>query len=548
MIKKAIEDQLYKLQRSGTGELVNVVDKYVRPYIVGRYDLIGLEWDAATEDIIVVYVGKQKPRPDHVVVHGHDVPIDVLTGNLTTDGDSQPRPDHVVVHGHDVPIDVLTGNLTSDGDSPAEIPRLFETPEEMPLKPVPVRTVDVTPGNLSKIEHIVVLMQENRSFDHVLGYLSRDGMLPRRNLTRGDESEGRQPPQTDVEGLLPGDNQRDMNVFQNHEYRSTRSHATAWPSYSLPGPYHGADAVTRQVSDRMKDFVMEWARHIPGGTFEEHQLVMNYMTDAELPTYGALTREFAICDCWHCSHLGGTLPNRFISLTGDFSRDSFGSPEVQNPDLLEFAPLEAPTFFDHLTAHGVKWKLFEHGYSMLRLVRNFTFDETNIAGFDDEFEAVVAAGLPPVTFIEPDYIETPTGISNDDHAPADMINGQRLIARIMKALLANKEQWAKTLFIITYDEHGGFYDHVEPPTHVETKNPDGSVTQTPIPPLSVGEPRLGVRVPGFVISPWHPGRERGRQGQRLARAVRSHVDPGDDPAPVLRSQGAVHGRAVGRGQ
>ena len=74
----------------------------------------------------------------------------------------------------------------------------------------------------------------------------------------------------------------------------------------------------------------------------ELQLIMNYLTDAELPAYGALTREFAICDRWFCSHIGGTLPNRFISLTGDLSEDIYGSPEAENPDLANgFAPLEA---------------------------------------------------------------------------------------------------------------------------------------------------------------------------------------------------------------
>jgi phospholipase C len=331
--------------------------------------------------------------------------------------------------------------LVSDGDSqpqPPDAPRLFETPEEMPLEPVTHTVVDVTPGALSKIEHIVVLMQENRSFDQVLGYLSRDGMVPRDQLLNGDPNASvvREPRQDHVEGLIPETNPpnphpRDAMTFANHQYRSKRRTETGWPSYTLPGPYHGADSVGRQVADNMKGFVADYARH--ADRIQDRQLIMDYLTDAELPAYGALTREFAICDHWFCSFLGGTLPNRFISLTGDFSRDIYGSPEVTNPDLLGFYPLETPTFFDHLTKHGVQWKLFEHGYSMLRLIRNYTFDETNLASFDADFEAAVAAGLPPVTFIEPDYIETPTTISNDDHAPADMINGQRLIARIMKA-------------------------------------------------------------------------------------------------------------------
>ncbi|MBW8743708.1 MAG: hypothetical protein JF628_05090 [Sphingomonas sp.] len=493
-IKRAIEHAIWTAQFSDTGG--NMVNDYVRPYIVGHYDLYRLGWDPEQEDVLVSYVGRQVPPAAEAGPTSHHGPVGPTTGGTNT------------------------GDGTSTGGGGEPRPRLFNTPDEMPLPPVqPQRTVDVSPGNLSKIEHIVVLMQENRSFDHILGYLSRDGMLQRENPATGEGPEHREPAQAQVDGLLPGDNARDVNRYDNVDYRSTRRTTTAWPSYALPGPFHGAACVTKQVSDGMGDFVKEWARHIPS-TYQpgpnepvdptgKHplQLVMDYLTDAELPAYGELTREFAICDRWHCSHLGGTLPNRFISLTGDFSRDIYGAPDVENPELKGFFPLEMPTFFDHLTAAGVPWKLFEHGYSTLRLVRNYTFDEQNIESFRGGFEAAVEAGLPPVTFIEPDYIEAPGGINNDDHAPSDMANGQRLVAEIMKALLAenNQDRWAKTLFIITYDEHGGFYDHVQPPTHVETHNPDGSVTQVPIPPLSVGEPRLGVRVPAFIISPLIPG-------------------------------------------
>jgi phospholipase C len=529
-VKTAVEDGIRNAQVADDG--TNMINDYAKPYIVGHYDLYGLGWDASNGDIVVSYVGKQQPPPPvHTGSGGHHGPLGTGGGVIFTGGSN-------------------TSN-TGEGNDDGPRPLLFDTPGEMPMAaPTPQRTVDVTPGNLSKIEHIVVLMQENRSFDHLLGYLSRDGMLPRDKLLAGEDAQhlqSREPAHANVEGLLPGDNDRDVNAYNGVDYRSTRRFTTAWPSYALPGPYHGAGPVTKQVSDGMKDFVQEWARHANSVPYQpdpqeppdptgKHplQLVMDYMSDAELPAYGALTREFAICDRWHCSHLGGTLPNRFISLTGDFSRDVYGAPDVENPDLKGFYPLEAPTFFDHLTAHGVKWKLFEHGYSTLRLVRNYTFDETNIASFERDFETMVNSdeGLPPVTFIEPDYIEATGGVNNDDHAPSDLINGQRMIATIMKALLSEKNQarWAKTLFIITYDEHGGFYDHVQPPTHVDQINPDGTTTSVPIPTLSVGEPRLGVRVPAFVISPLIPG-EAELGHLNVSHTVFDHTSI---PATILR--------------
>ena len=509
--KNAIEKYLYGLQFSNTG---NKFDRYLRPWLVGRYEVENIRYDRNADTMLISYVGRQMPPQE--LVFSRD------TGGISA------RPDMVSDGGG-------SGAVPTAG-----APRLFDLPFEEPLPregaghdPTPVR--GTTPGALSKIEHIVVLMQENRSFDQILGYLSRDGMLPRSRLLSGGNDSEREARQDHVEGLLPGDNTRDAMRFPDQPggriYRPTRTRTTAWPSFNLENPSHGHAAVERQIADGMKGFIADFARH-PGNGPEQLQLVVNYLTDAELPAFGALTREFAICDHWFCSHIGGTLPNRFISLTGDLSEDIFGSPEVENPSLgSTFAPLEAKSFFDHLTARNVSWKLFEHGYSTLRLFRNYTFDETNIVNFGssaDGFAALVEAGrLPAVSFIEPDYIEAPDG--NDDHAPADMANGQRLIASIVSALLSKRETWEKTLLIITYDEHGGFYDHVPLPYQTTHIAADGSTSTRDIPPLATGERRLGVRVPAFVISPFIPAMPDGKVN--VAKAIYDHTTI---PATILR--------------
>jgi phospholipase C len=131
-----------------------------------------------------------------------------------------------------------------------------------------------------------------------------------------------------------------------------------------------------------------------------------------------------------------------------------------------------------------------------------------------------------VSFIEPDYIEAPDG--NDDHAPADMFNGQRLIATIVSALL-DSPQWNNTLLIITYDEHGGFYDHVPPAYETTHTAADGTTTTRNIPPLATGERCLGVRVPAFVISPYIPSMPGGKVN--VAKAIYDHTTI---PATILR--------------
>jgi phospholipase C len=469
-ITEKLETYLYRLQMRETG---NAFDRYIHPWMVGRYDIENVAYLRDRNEMIFTYVGRLPLRSR------------MVEEISTVVGDEQPQQD---------------------------FPPLFDTPQETPANtdvglPEHGLLHATSPGALAKIDHIVVLMQENRSFDQVLGYLSRDAG------------------HAEVEGLLPGDNNRDRIVFQDREYRSRRTTTTAWPSFTIPNPCHDHACAERQIADGMKGAVADFAKRLRKAgceTPENLQRIMDYYTDAELPTYRALVREFAICDHWFSAHLGPTLPNRFVTLTGDLNLDSDGLPEVENADLGDYAPTELPSFFDHLTDRGVTWKVFDHGYGFLRLFRGHTFDVANIAGFNDAangFEATVRAGLPQVTFIEPDYIEAPDG--NDDHAPADMMNGQRLIAKIVRTLIEeNPSQWAKTLFIVTYDEHGGFYDHLLPPDEIEDRQPDGSVTRRPIPPLRFGGHRLGVRVPAFVVSPYIP---KGENGVNVSHTIFDHT-------------------------
>jgi hypothetical protein len=306
--KKAIEDYLSRLQFSEKG---NLMDRYLRPWLVGRYEVENVRYDRNADAVVLTYVGRQTPQ--HELMFSSDMAGASMHTDVMSDGGGSGA--------------VPTGSA----------PRLFDLPFEEPLPregigvdPTPLH--HVSPGALSKIEHIVVLMQENRSFDQVLGYLSRDGMLPRSRMLSGDESAGREPLQDHVDGLLTGDNSRDAIRFPDqpggHMFRSTRTRTTAWPSFALDNPCHGHSCVERQIADGMKGFVADFARK-PGNGQAELQLIMNYLTDAELPAYGALAREFAICDRWFCSHIGGTLPNRFIALGGDLSEDIYGTPEAR---------------------------------------------------------------------------------------------------------------------------------------------------------------------------------------------------------------------------
>jgi phospholipase C len=316
-------------------------------------------------------------------------------------------------------------------------------------------------GALAKIDHIVVLMMENRSFDHLLGYLSKHG-------GRGGE----------VDGLVGGE----KNVYKGREYASFPLGQTLFAE----SPSHEFASVLNQIAGDMGGFVASFAER-----YEEHGIdpgkVMGYHVAAHVPVYDVLAREYAICDRWFAAHPGPTWPNRFYTLTGRLNRNAFGEWEFDNPPISQFSPVEADTIFDHLTERNVTWRYYEHGYCFLRLFTRYTFDTEHIAdarhattGF---FAAARAGRLPAVSFIDPDFIEDPPG--NDDHPPADLAPGQSLVGNVVRALQQGPA-WDRTLLIITYDEHGGFYDHVTPP-HA----PDVS-----------GIDRYGVRVPAFIVSPW----------------------------------------------
>ena len=163
--------------------------------------------------------------------------------------------------------------------------------------------------------------------------------------------------------------------------------------------------------------------------------------------------------------------------------------------------------FDLLTRKNISWRVYESfpSITMLRFFARYAADDTNIVGIGlnainhpGQLEKEIAAGdLKSVTFIDPAMHSAP---ENDDHPPfADMLSGQVFIKRIYDALRSNQTLWLKTLLIITYDEHGGFYDHVIPPVADALSMPGATgpfKADMTIP--------YGLRVPTFVVSPWVP--------------------------------------------
>jgi len=315
---------------------------------------------------------------------------------------------------------------------------------------------------LNNIDHIVVLMLENRSFDHMLGYLS----LP---PTLGGK--GRK----DVDGLTGKEFNEDDNGTQFPVMRMA--------SPTMNGdPCHEFACVKEQLDNDNGGFLRNYSKVVASNP----EFIMHYFTGADLPVYDHLAREFSICDRWFCSLPGPTQPNRAYSLAGtsDSRTNNFSAKE-----LLSGNGFAGRTIFE-LLPPGVSWKCYSHDISSLRFFKKFRTKLVPQIDKVDKFFADAKAGLlPNVSWIDPDFgMVVYPGPPNDDHPAHDTRHCQNLVSNIYNALIKSPN-WSKTLFIVTYDEHGGFYDHVSPRTlKPEDDDPNFRV--------------YGVRVPAFVVSPW----------------------------------------------
>ena len=334
--------------------------------------------------------------------------------------------------------------------------------------------------DLSRIKHIVVVMMENRSFDNMLGYLS----LPPYS-------------RADVEGLgkIPNWEDEFASVYQGHKFRP----------FVLTDPYHPIDAdpphergpISLQLGANengkfaMDGFVANYATAdgvklpVPGSD----PPVMGYFTAEQVPVTNFFAREFLVCDHWFSALPAGTQPNRLMAMSGN-SRIDVNTEPLPEQFLL----------YDWLTQHNVRWRVYHEElpfYAMMlkwapKLLDNDCFRPLEQLSEDVANEP--PDQFPQVIFIEPAYTDAPhLGVASDDHAPSAVKGGQEFLQEVYRDVTSDPDKWSGTVMIVTYDEHGGFFDHVSPPP-VRTDPPDGSAYL----PFET----LGVRVPALVISPF----------------------------------------------
>jgi phospholipase C len=369
---------------------------------------------------------------------------------------------------------------------------------------ITVSSPSVPPAACSKltaIEHVVIFIQENRSFDHYFGaYRGVRGFSDQSLAFQQPAANTTNPP---IGTLLPFhlDNTK-TNAFCTHDITH------AWV------PQHQSwdnGAMNGFVTSRLP---------IDGN---DATLTMGYYTRADLPVLYGLADAFTICDNYFCSVMGPTDPNRLYTMAASIDPDGKnGGP------LLESLRLNRPSFFGKLTyttmpeqlqSRGITWKVYSSPDSQLNPLlsdnvlsyfKNFLQDTASplyqnafVPTFPDNFVADVLAGnLPQVSWILAPLVAS-------DHPPAPTQFGEAVLFGIVQALRANSAQWAKTALFVTYDENGGFFDHV-PPMTAPLGTPGEFVTATTVPnpgaagnfPGPIG---LGFRVPTIVVSPYSRG-------------------------------------------
>ncbi len=361
-------------------------------------------------------------------------------------------------------------------------------------------------GALNDIEHVVFFINENRSFDSYFGtYRGVKGFRDTRALPLADGS--------------------GKTVF-------------AQPFPGAAGEPYGGHLLpfrfdTNRGGECVNDISHEWAvqhRAWNGGAMDTFLSThvdpavnglrdgintMGYYTREDLPFFHALADNFTICDHYHCSVLGPTDPNRLYTLSATIDPDGKnGGPSLQTlvtNRAQQFGKFTWRTYPEQLQAAGISWKVYstpdgDYGDDVLPYFKAYQTDAALAANafspqFPSDFLADCAAGtLPQVSWVLASLLQS-------EHPPAPVTYGEVALSQVLDALTANPSVWEKTALFATYDENGGFFDHVPPPVP-PPGTPGEFLSVEPLPEIAGGirgPIGLGFRVPMLVISPFSRG-------------------------------------------
>ena len=378
-------------------------------------------------------------------------------------------------------------------------------------------------SNIEKIDHVVVLMLENRSFDNLLGWLRHSNKGKQKvNGVVGKKLSNPIPPYANrpvgVDSIPVGKaDMKDMTIpnpdpGEEYSHVNTQLYGQIIPDqnryleaskakrpYNLPRVLPEKAPMNGFVTDYIETLQNELDRPV---AFDDYKIIMDCFPEEAVPVMSSLAKEYAVFDAWFSSVPSQTLCNR------SFMHAATSHGYVLNASIVRWVLHNSPTIFDRIEEKNdpnITWRVYYDKLDILSLtgLQNpslWKYHKENFK-FMDDFENDAKNGtLPSYAFIEPRFLID----HNDQHPPVgktqyydapSVLAGEQLIERIYN-MLKNGPKWENTLFIITYDEHGGCYDHIPPPAAVP---PDRKKTK--------GEQgfkfdRLGIRVPMIMISPY----------------------------------------------
>jgi phospholipase C len=355
----------------------------------------------------------------------------------------------------------------------------------------------------SRISHVVVLMLENRSFDHLFGFFTPAGA--------GQTIENLLGPN----GTLANRLNPDQPVSASNP-QFTVGQPAPFAVHDKEGPSHSFGPVGVQLCNdpagpsaahpvRNNGFVRAYKDDLLARTHvvdaPKIAEVMQSFGSAQLPAINQLAQEFCLCDHWFCEVPGPTMPNRM------YIHAATSEGYVHNNFKRDYT---SKSVYELVAEKGLTWCTYFHDLSEVLQFKNLGTSPDHFRRFDRWATDVAQGNLPNYVFILPRFNNakahppTPALNANSQHAPEDVRFGEHLIADVYDALAGNQALFQKTALVVTYDEHGGFYDHVAPgptvnPDGQNSPNPDDPAT-FPVPPFSFD--RMGLRVPALIVSPW----------------------------------------------
>ncbi|KAH8896795.1 phosphoesterase [Thozetella sp. PMI_491] len=350
----------------------------------------------------------------------------------------------------------------------------------------------------AKIKNVVILVEENRSFDTFAGGLDYN---------------------PDIDGLLGHNYCNSMNATDPHQMADVCAGPLAAdvaaddPNHSISGvnmqifsTWHPDEALVNSSPawkyQNMRGFVTEQATAYSTNDSARAAEAINYYPPEHIPVFSTMAENFVLFDRWFCSVPGPTNPNRAYLTSGT----SYG--HGRNDDAFNVFGMPQKSIFQQLSEANITWTNYQNsttgpglGFNPDAAFYEWTLSSganaTNIKPITQFYEDAAAGTLPALTYINPECCDY-----QSFHPPSPISMGETFIKGIYEAL-RNSPQWNDTLFVLTFDEHGGFGDHVPPPVGVPAGD-DLTYTETAMDGQNItfSFERLGPRVPTMLISPW----------------------------------------------